>query len=111
MIPAGKLAVGLAASAATLAFAATASATTFCVNNQKCVNNGGENVGTDADAVQTALHSAQTLTGTDRVVVGPGTYGRDDGFAYEAVPGNPVVLQGAGSDQTVLKDTFTLANS
>src|SRR3954453_12526902 len=111
MIPAGKLAVGLAASAATLAFAATASATTFCVNNQKCVNNGGENVGSDAEALQTALNTAQSLPGSDRVVVGPGTYGRDHGFAYGAVAGNPVVLQGAGSDQTVLKDTYTLANS
>jgi hypothetical protein len=104
--------IGVAAVAATLAFAASASATTFCVNNQKCVNNGGVNVGTDAAALNTALVNAQAAPGTDRVVVGSGTYARDHGFGYGAAENdNPVVLQGAGSGQTVLKDTFTLANS
>jgi hypothetical protein len=104
MITARKLAIPLAAAAALLV-PSTAGATTFCVHSPTCVANGGTNEGGDAAALQKALDDAENLAGKDRVVIGASSFSRDGGFSYD-VGGldNPVQIDGAGSDKTVLKN-------
>jgi hypothetical protein len=101
-----KLLVSLIA-AAVLLVPATAGAATFCINSPTCVASGGTNVGTGAKALQNSLDQAAKLAGEDHVVVGAGTYVRSGSFSYDvgSIAGNPVVLEGAGSAQTVLQNS------
>ena len=101
-----KLLISLIA-AAVLIVPATASAATFCVNSPSCVAGGGTNEGTGAKALQNSLDEAAKLAGPDHVVVGAGTYVRSGRFSYDVggVAGNPVVVEGAGSAQTVLQNS------
>src|SRR3954470_9600920 len=93
--------------AAVLVAPATAGAVSFCVNSASCVAGGGTNEGTGAKALQNSLDQAAKLAGPDHVVVGAGTYVRSGRFSYDVggVAGNPVVVEGAGSAQTVLQNS------
>src|SRR4051812_31727544 len=104
MITARKLTIALAAAAA-LVVPATAHAADLCVHSAACVAGGGTNEGGDATALQKALDDAANLAGKDRVVIGASSFSRDGGFSYD-VGGldNPVQIEGAGSDKTVLKN-------
>jgi hypothetical protein len=91
----------------TLALAAPAGATTYCVNSPACVASGGTDKGADAAALDSALTTAQGAPGKDRVEVGPGAYARAGGFSYSGGLNNPLELVGAGGSATTLTNTTT----
>lgn len=88
--------------------AAPASATTYCVSDPACVTAGG----TTSLDLGTALASASSDPGSDRVEVGVGTFDENgsggSGFLY--MTGGPLQLVGEGPGQTVLKDTAPVLN-
>jgi hypothetical protein len=80
-----------------LALAAPAAATTFCVAAPSCVEAGG----TAEPGLEAALLAARPVNGSpgpDAVVVGPGTYAGP--FSY--LDSDVLTITGAGSGQTVL---------
>jgi hypothetical protein len=86
-----------------LAAPAAASADDYCVGSPPGCS------GTPKPDLQTALDAAKATTGTaDRVLVGPGTYTRPDGFDYQdGNVANTVDIQGVGSPQPVITLTAT----
>lgn len=100
----GKLScASLGAFAASAAmFAGIASANSYCVNEPACVSAGGVEEGTTGAAVQKALEAAESHTnsgGPDQVVIGAGTYTRNENYSYG---GDATVIVGAGPGATVL---------
>lgn len=80
-----------------LALAAHAGATSFCVASPSCVSNGG----TAEPDLQSALNAARPVNGSpgaDAVEVGPGTYTGPLSYGDSDV----LTIAGAGSGQTIL---------
>jgi hypothetical protein len=80
-----------------LALAANAGATTFCVASPSCVSGGG----TAEPDLQSALTAARPVNGSpgpDAVVVGPGVYAGP--FSY--LDSDVLTIAGAGAGQTIL---------
>ena len=97
-----RLLVFSAALVGALAVPSLAAGTVYCVNEPACVSAGGTNEGTDAKAIQSALEAAEAhknVGGPDKVLIGPGTYNRAEGFSYA---GEAVVIKGAGAGATTL---------
>lgn len=93
-----------------LALAAHAGATSFCVASPSCVSNGG----TAEPNLQSALNAARPVNGSpgaDAVEVGPGTYAGPFSYGDSDV----LTIAGAGSGQTILTasadNTITLSLS
>jgi hypothetical protein len=98
----------LAAVIATLAPAA-ANATTYCVSDPTCVAGGG----TAQPDLGTAMSTATTNPGADRIELGAGTFDEAAGppllqFFYSNP--DPLDIVGAGIDQTVLTDSAAVTN-
>jgi PKD repeat protein len=86
-----------AIAAATFAAPAVASADDYCVGSPPGCS------GTPESDLQTALDAAKGHSGPDRVLIGPGTYTRPDGFDYQDIaPTNTVEIFGVGSPQPVV---------
>lgn len=80
-----------------LALAANAGATTFCVASPSCISGGG----TAEPDLQSALTAARPVNGSpgpDAVIVGPGVYAGP--FSY--LDSDVLTITGAGSGQTIL---------
>jgi hypothetical protein len=86
--------------AAMLAVPAIASADDYCVGSPPGCS------GTPESDLQSALDAAKGHPGPDRVLIGPGTYARPDGFDYQDIaPTNTVEIFGVGSPQPVVTMT------
>jgi hypothetical protein len=84
--------------AGALAIPAAAAAERYCVNEPACVSAGGEDVGSEGTALQTALTAAETHAGSS-VAIGAGAYSLAKGFHHA---GDAVTIQGAGAGSTTL---------
>jgi PKD domain-containing protein len=74
--------------------AASADATTFCVNDPACVTSGG----TSQLTIQAAFTAAAAATPPSTVLIGPGQYG--GGASYSST--KQITVTGAGEGQTVI---------
>jgi PKD repeat protein len=105
-----------AALAGALAAPSIASGTAYCVNEPACVSAGGVKEEPNANGIQTGLTAAEghkNVGGPDQVLIGAGSYTREEGFSYI---GEAVVIRGAGVGSTTLsrggpegRDVFALA--
>jgi PKD repeat protein len=92
----------VASLALSLAVAGSAGAMVYCVNEPACSSAGGEDEGSGANSVQTALEAAEkhkNVGAPDQVLIGPGSYVRPEGFSYA---GEAVAIRGAGAGSTTL---------
>jgi hypothetical protein len=94
----GLSSIFVAISAVALLAPASAVAKDYCVNYPACVSGGGEAVGSNGAAIQTALTDAEAGE-HNRVLIGAGEYARTGGFTYN---GKALTVEGAGTGRTII---------
>lgn len=101
-----RLGITLLAAAASLAFAAPASATTFCVPGfHAACPSGGGNV---AEAsLQTAMNTNSDDGSPDRIVIAPGTVTHSDTYTIGSGDNDDLEIVGAGPGVTNITNTDT----